>query len=67
MSNNEEKGQIRITKEKVQATLIPRRGFRNPGRAHSSCTISDTRLVTLVKDPVISHERGKKKMIVTTT
>jgi hypothetical protein len=33
----------------------------------SSCSISGTRRVTLVKTPVISHEWGKKDGIVTTT
>ena len=41
-----------------------KRSFR---RISSFCSISDTRRVTLVRNPMISHERKKKDGIVTTT
>jgi hypothetical protein len=36
-------------------------------RVNSSCSTSDTRRVNLVTTPVISHERGKDREVVTTS
>jgi hypothetical protein len=40
---------------------------RCPGRVSSSCSTSDTRRVNLVTYPVISHERGKDREVLTTS
>ena len=37
------------------------------GRVSSSCATSDTRRVNLVTNPVISHERGKDREVLTTS
>ena len=37
------------------------------GRVGSSCSTSDTRRVNLVTNPVISHERGKDRELLTTS
>jgi hypothetical protein len=37
----------------------------NPGRVSSSCSTSDTRRVNLVTNPVISHEWGKNREVLT--
>jgi hypothetical protein len=37
------------------------------GRVRSSCSTSDTRRVNLVTNPVISHERGKGREVLTTS
>ena len=36
------------------------------GRVGSSCSTNDTRRVNLVTNPVISHERGKDRKVLTT-
>jgi hypothetical protein len=38
---------------------------RCSGRVSSSCSTSDTRRVTLITNPVISHERGKEREVPT--
>ena len=46
------------TKDQVTRTPLKTRGeLRCSGRVSSSCSISDTRCVNLVTNPVISHER----------
>ena len=40
--------------------------LRSSGRVSSSCSISDTRRVNLVTNPVISHEREKDREVFTT-
>jgi hypothetical protein len=40
---------------------------RCSGRVSSSCSTSDTRRVNLVINPVISHERGKDREVLTTS
>ena len=37
------------------------------GRVNNSCSTSDTRRVNLVPNPVISHERGKDREVLTTS
>jgi hypothetical protein len=37
------------------------------GKVRSSCSTSDTRRVNLVKNPLISHERGKDREVFTTS
>jgi hypothetical protein len=37
------------------------------GMVSSSCSTSDTRRVNLVTNPVISHERGKDREVLTTS
>ena len=37
------------------------------GMVSSSCSTSDTRCVNLVTNPVISHERGKNREVLTTS
>ena len=47
------------TKNRVKRTPLKTRGeFRYSRRVSSSCSNSDARHVNLVKNPVISHERG---------
>ena len=41
--------------------------LRSSGRVSSSCSISDTRRVNLVTNPVISHEWGKDREVLTTS
>jgi hypothetical protein len=37
------------------------------GKVRSSCSTSDTRRVNLVKNPLISHQRGKDREVFTTS
>jgi regulator of extracellular matrix RemA (YlzA/DUF370 family) len=39
---------------------------RSSGRIHDSCSTNGTSLVILDSNPVISHERGKDRIVVTT-
>jgi hypothetical protein len=41
--------------------------LRCSGKVSSSCSISDTRRVNLVTNPVISHERGKDREVLATS
>ena len=41
--------------------------LRCSGRVSCSCSTSDTRPVNLVTNPVISHERGKDREVLTTS
>ena len=41
--------------------------LRRSGRVGNSCSTSDTRLVNLVTNPVIIHERGKDRKVFTTS
>jgi hypothetical protein len=41
--------------------------IRCTGRVSSSCSICGTCHVTLVTNPVISHERGKDRIVITTS
>jgi len=68
------KGQTRSTKHtyktKDRVTRTPLKTGDEPccsGRVSSSCSISDTRRVNLVTNPVINHERGKDRELVFTT
>ena len=40
--------------------------LRCPGRVHSSCSTSGHRRVTSLTNPVISHERRKDRIVITT-
>ena len=56
------------TKDRVTRTqLKPGDELRCSGRVSSSCSTSDTRRVNLVTNPVISHERGKDREVLTTS
>ena len=56
------------TKDRVTRTPLKRGGeIRCSGRVSSSCPTSDTRRVNLVTNPVISHERGKDRGVLTTS
>ena len=56
------------TKDGVTRTPLKTGGeLRCFGRVHNSCSISDTRCVNLVINPVISHERGKDREVRTTS
>ena len=56
------------TKDGVTRTPLKTGGEpRCSGRARSSCSTGDTRRVNLVKNPVISHERGKDREVFTTS
>jgi hypothetical protein len=56
-----------ITKHRVTRIPIKPGGeHRCYGRVGSFCTISDTRYVNLVTNPVISHELGKDREVLTT-
>jgi hypothetical protein len=56
------------TKDRVTPILLKTGGeLRRSGRVSSSCSISDTRRVNLVSNPVISHERGKDREVFTTS
>jgi hypothetical protein len=55
------------TKDRLTRTpLKPGGELRCSGRVNSSCSTSDTRRVSLVTNPVISHERGKDQDVFTT-
>jgi hypothetical protein len=56
------------TKDRVTRTLL-KAGceLRCSRRVSSSCSISDSRRVNLVTNPVISHERGKDREMFTTS
>jgi len=57
-----------ITKDRVTRTpLKTGNELRCSGRVSSSCSTSDTRRINLVANPVISHERGKDRGVVTTS
>ena len=56
------------TKDRVTRTSLKTRGeLMCSGRVRSSCSTSDTRRVNLVTNPVISHERGKNREVLTTS
>jgi hypothetical protein len=56
------------TKDRVTRTPLKTGGeFRCSGRVSSSCSTSDTRLVKIVTNPVISHERGQDWELLTTS
>jgi hypothetical protein len=56
------------TKVRVTRTPLKTRGeLRCSGRVSRSCTTSDTSRVNLVTNPVISHERGKDRGVLTTS
>ena len=56
------------TKARVTRTPLTTGGeLRFSGRVSSSCSTSDTRRVTLVTNPVISHKRGKDREVFTTS
>jgi hypothetical protein len=57
-----------ITKDRVTRThLKPGGELRCSGRVGSSFSTCDTRCVNLVKIPVISHERGKNREVLTSS
>ena len=54
------------TKDRVTRTPLKTGGeLRCSGRVGSSCSTSDTRCVNLVTNLVISHERGKDRIVIT--
>jgi hypothetical protein len=54
------------TKDQVTWTPLKTGGeLRCSGRVSSSCSTSDTRRVNLVTHPVISHEQGKDREVLT--
>ena len=56
------------TKDRVTRTPLKTGGeLRYYGSVSSSCSTSDTRRVNLVTNPVISHERGKDRGVLTTS
>jgi hypothetical protein len=56
------------TKDRVTRTPLKTGGeLRCSGRVSSSCSTSDTRLVNIVTNPVISHERGQDWELLTTS
>jgi hypothetical protein len=56
------------TKDRVTRTPIKTGDeLRCPGRVRRSCSTSDTRRVNLVTNPVISHEWGKEREVLTTS
>jgi hypothetical protein len=56
------------TKDRVTRTTLKAGGeLMSSGRVSSSCSTSDTRRVNLVTNPVISHERGKDREVLTTS
>ena len=56
------------TKDRVTRTPLKTGGeLKCSGRVSCSCSTSDTRRVNLVTNPVISHERGKDREVLTTS
>jgi hypothetical protein len=56
------------TKDRVTRTPLKTGGeLRCSGRVGRSCSTSHTRRVKLVTNPVISHERGKDRVVFTTS
>ena len=56
------------TKYRVTRTPLKTEGeLRCSVRVSSSCSTSDTRRVNRVTNPVISHERGKDRKVLTTS
>jgi hypothetical protein len=56
------------TKDRVTRTTLKTGGeLWSSGRVSSSCSTSDTCRVNLVTNPVISHERGKDREVLTTS
>jgi len=56
------------TKDRVTRTPLETGGKLGcSGRVGSSCSTSDTRRVNLVTNPMISHERGKDREVLTTS
>jgi hypothetical protein len=54
--------------KRVTRTPLKTEGeLRCSGRVSRSCTTSDTSRVNLVTNPVISHERGKDRGVLTTS
>ena len=57
-----------ITKDRVTRTSLKNGGeLRCFGRVNSFCSTSDTRDANLVTNPMISHERGKDRGLLTTS
>ena len=57
------------TKDRVARTPPIKTGdeLRCSGRVSSPCSTSDTRRVNLVTNPVIRHEQGKDREVLTTS
>ena len=56
------------TKDRVTRTPLETGGkLRFSGRVSSSCSTGDTRRINLVTNPVISHERGTDREVLTTS
>ena len=56
------------TKDRVTRTLLKSGDeLMCSGRVGSSCSNNDTRRVSLVTNPVVSHERGKDREVLTTS
>ena len=65
---NNDLQKIHKTKDRVTRTQIKTRDeVRCSGRVSSSCSTSGTRCVNLVTNPVISHEWGKDRQVLTTS
>jgi hypothetical protein len=65
-----EKVQTTISKTKDRVTRTPLKTgdeIRCSERVSSSCSTSDTRRVNLVTNPVIIHDRGKDREVLTTS
>ena len=55
------------TKDRLTRTPVKTGGELMCSGVRSSCSTSDTRRVNLVTNPVIRHERGKDRKVVTTS
>ena len=66
-TNNDLQNITQKTKDRARRIPLQTRGeLRGSRRVSSSCSTCGPRRVTIVTNPVISHERGEDRIVITT-